>query len=313
MTLSVHELGYLGFEVSDMPRWERFATEVLGVGVSSGPQNTLRLRLDAAPARFILRQGSTNDFAFAGWKLASAAEVDTFAHHLESLGLEGTWGSDDELAVRHAERMLYFTDPESNRHEVYIEAPAQETPYRSAVVSSGFVTGAGGAGHVVFEADSYPDTIAFAHKVLGVRLSDHINLAPMPGVNVEVSFFHANERHHSLAVAPRSPVPGPRKRIHHFMIEVGSVADVGRARDRCLSFGLPVVMDIGQHPNDKMISFYAHTPSGFLVEVGAGGVKVDDASWQIGNYDHISAWGHRPFGALPEEAPLIPAPVVEVA
>ena len=57
MTVCVHELGYLGFEVSDMPRWERFAREVLGVGVSRGPQDTLRLRLDAAPARFILRQG----------------------------------------------------------------------------------------------------------------------------------------------------------------------------------------------------------------------------------------------------------------
>ncbi|WHZ12490.1 MAG: hypothetical protein OJF60_002931 [Burkholderiaceae bacterium] len=313
MTSSIQELGYLGFEVSDMPRWERFATEVLGVGVRSGPQNTRRLRLDAAPARVILSQGAGNDFAFAGWKLASPAEVDAFVRHLESLGLKGTWGSDDELAVRQAERMLHFTDPEGNRHEVYVEAPSQEAPFRSDVVSSGFVTGAGGAGHVVFEADHYPDTIAFARDVLGARLSDNINLKPVPGVDVEVSFFHANERHHSLAVAPRSPAPGPRKRIHHFMIEVGSVADVGRARDRCLSFGLPVVMDIGQHPNDQMISFYAYTPSGFLFEIGWGGVKVDDASWRIGSYDRVSAWGHRPFGARPEQGSPTPASVVEVA
>ena len=313
MTLSIHELGYLGFEVSDMPRWERFAAEVMGVGVRSGPQNTRRLRMDAAPARFILSQGPANDFAFAGWKLASAAEVDAFAQHLESLGLKGAWGSDDELAVRQAERMLHFSDPEGNRHEVYVEAPSQDEPFRSDVVSSGFVTGTGGVGHVVFEADRYPDTIAFARKVLGARLSDNINLKPAPGVDVEVSFFHANERHHSLAVAPRSPAPGPRKRIHHFRIEVGSMADVGRARDRCLSFGLPVVMDIGQHPNDQMISFYAYSPSGFLLEVGWGGVKVDDASWQVGAYDRVSTWGHRPFGARPEEGSPFPASVVEVA
>ena len=103
MTLSVHELGYLGFDVSDMPRWERFATEVLGVGVSRGPQDTLRLRLDAAPARFILRQGGANDFAFAGWKLVSAADVEAFARQLDSRGIKGTWGTDDELAVRHAD------------------------------------------------------------------------------------------------------------------------------------------------------------------------------------------------------------------
>lgn len=313
MIPSIQELGYLGFEVSDMPRWERFATEVLGLGLFEGPQQTRRLRLDAAPARFILSQGPANDLAFAGWKLRSAIEVDAFVRHLESQGLKGTWGSDDELAVRHAERMLHFTDPEGNRHEVYVEAPSQEAPFRSDVVTSGFVTGAGGAGHVVFEADRYPDTVAFAHNVLGARLSDNINLKPAPGVNVEVSFFHANERHHSLAVAPRSPAPGPRKRIHHFMIEVGSVTDVGRARDRCLSFGLPVAMDLGQHPNDQMVSFYAHTPSGFLFEIGWGGVKVDDATWKVEAYDRVSQWGHRPYGAMPGEGPAMPAAAVEVA
>ena len=136
---------------------------------------------------------------------------------------------------------------------------------------------------------------------------------PAPGVKIEVSFFHANERHHSLAVAPRSPMPGAKKRIHHFMIEMGSMADVGRARDRCLEFGLPVVMDLGQHPNDRMVSFYGHSPSGFLFECGWGGVKVDDATWQPDAYDRVSNWGHRPYGAMPGTVPGIPAAVVEVA
>lgn len=313
MIPTIQELGYLGFEVSNLPRWERFATEVMGLGVSSGPQNTRRLRMDAAPARFILSEGPADDLAYAGWKLGSAAEVEAFARHLESQGLRGTFGSDDELDVRHAERMLHFTDPEGNRHEVYAAAPSKEAAFRSDLVASGFVTGAGGAGHVVFEADHYPDTIAFARNVLGVKLSDHIYLEPAPGVKIEVSFFHANERHHSVAVAPRAPMPGPKKRIHHFMVEAGQVADVGRARDRCLAFGLPVVMDIGQHPNDHMISFYAHTPSGFLFEFGWGGVKVDDATWKAAAYNRVSNWGHRPYGAMPGEGPAMPAAAVEVA
>jgi biphenyl-2,3-diol 1,2-dioxygenase len=310
---SIIELGYLGFEVSDLPRWERFAAEVLGVGVSAGPQGTRLLRIDAAPARFILTPGPANDLAFAGWKLASAADLDAFARHLDRQGVQAAWAGPEELAVRQASGMLHFLDPEGNRHEVYVPAPASLQPFESAVVPSGFVTGAGGAGHVVFEAGDYPRMIDFAANVLGVKLSDHIHLAPAPGVKIEVSFFHANERHHSLAVAPRSPMPGPKKRIHHFMIEVGNVSDVGRARDRCLQFGLPVVMDIGQHPNDRMISFYAHTPSGFLVEVGCGGVKVDDATWKTGAYDRVSNWGHRPYGQMPGDGPGLPAPVVEAA
>lgn len=313
MTPSIQELGYFGFEVSNMPRWERFATEVMGLGVSSGPQNTRRLHMDAAPARFILCEGPADDLAYTGWKLGSAAEVDAFAHHLESQGLKGTLGTDDELAVRHAERMLHFTDPEGNRHEVYVEAPSQKAAYRSDVVASGFVTGAGGAGHMVLEADHYADTIAFARNVLGFRLSDNLYLEPAPGVKIEVSFFHANERHHSVAVAPRAPIPGPKKRIHHFMIEVGHMTDVGLARDRCLAFGLPVVMDIGQHPNDRMISFYAYSPSGFLFEIGWDGVKVDAVTWKIEAYDRVSSWGHRPYGVMPGEGSVMPPPAVERA
>ena len=48
-----------------------------------------------------------------------------------------------------------------------------------------------------------------------------------------------------------------------------------------------------QHPNDQMLSFYARTPSGFAVEVGWGGRKVDDATWQVRTYDRTSTWGHR--------------------
>lgn len=313
MTQIIRELGYLGFEVSDMPRWERFATEVLGVGVFAGPSNTLRLRTDAKPARFILSEGPANDVAYSGWRVDSAADLEAFSAHLRQQSIAYAWASDDELAVRHAERMLHFTDPVGNRHEAYVAAPGAETPWQSPLVASGFVTGAGGAGHVVYETDRYPETIDFVNNVLQLGLSDNIHLQPVPEVKIEVSFFHANERHHSLAVAPRAPGPGAGKRIHHFMLEVADMADVGRARDRCLEFGQPVVMDIGQHPNDHMISFYGLTPSGFLFEFGWGGVKVDTATWQTGAYNTISTWGHRPFGLKPGEAPAMPPAAQEIA
>ena len=40
------------------------------------------------------------------------------------------------------------------------------------------------------------------------------------------------------------------------------------------------------------------TPSGFAVEVGHGGVKIDDATWDAEReYGGVSLWGHRPFAA----------------
>ena len=298
MSQPITELGYLGFEVSDLPAWDRFAREVLGMDVLPGPTaDTRLLRMDAAHHRFILSAGPADDCAYAGWRVADAGEVEAFGRHLDAQGLAWQWASDAERALRGVQQMLHFQDPVGNRHEVYCGMLPATTSFSSDKVAAGFITGAGGLGHIVYEVADYPGAVAFAQQVLGLRLSDHIDLAVAPGICIEIGFFHTNERHHSYAVAPRPPVPGPRKCIHHFMVEAAEMADVGRARDRCLAIGQPVVMDIGQHPNDQMISFYGQTPSGFFVEFGCGGVKVDDASWQTTRFDRMSDWGHRPVVA----------------
>jgi 2,3-dihydroxybiphenyl 1,2-dioxygenase len=195
--------------------------------------------------------------------------------------------------------MLHFTDPTGTRHEVFSGPLLAADRFGSSKVASGFATGDGGMGHVVYQSSDYPKTVAFAQDVLGFAMSDTITAqaGPLPEMRIEVSFMHTNERHHSFAVAPQPPIPG-QKRLHHFMVEACSVEEVGFARDRCLAMGLPVVQDIGQHPNDRMISFYGVTPSGFLVEFGWGGVKVDQNNWQVATYDKFSEWGHRPAAAI---------------
>lgn len=299
----VQELGYLGFEVANMSRWEAFAATDLGLEVLHAPiqaegKASRLLRMDDKAYRFILTEGPADDYAFAGWRVANEAAVRAFGEHLTALGIPWTAGSATELALRQSTAMIHFRDPAGNRHEVYCGHPEAGTPFTSKFVPSGFVTAGGGLGHVVFEATEYPEMLRFAQDVLGLRLSDYIDMRVASDVTIEVAFFHANERHHSFAVAPRPPVPGPHKRIHHFMLEARSMREVGFARDRFLEDGLAVVMDIGQHPNDQMISFYGKTPSGFHVEFGYGGVFVDDATWQATRYDGISEWGHRPAAQL---------------
>ena len=58
--------------------------------------------------------------------------------------------------------------------------------------------------------------------------------------------------------------------------------------------GIPVARTLGRHTNDRMISFYARTPSGFEVEYGWGGHLVDDASWEPAELTAVSSWGHVP-------------------
>jgi len=49
---------------------------------------------------------------------------------------------------------------------------------------------------------------------------------------------------------------------------------------------------LGRHVNDKMLSFYMRTPSGFDVEFGCEGLEVDDREWVARESTAVSLWGH---------------------
>ena len=79
----------------------------------------------------------------------------------------------------------------------------------------------------------------------------------------------------------------------HFMVEVDDMDTVGRARDRCAELSVPVEYELGRHTNDQMFSFYPRTPSGFAAEIGWGGLRVDEATWQVTEMLQDSVWGHH--------------------
>jgi len=99
----------------------------------------------------------------------------------------------------------------------------------------------------------------------------------------------ANARHHSLAIC-EFPVPSG---CVHAMVEVDSMTEVGRAHDRQQAHGVDLSATLGQHLNDKMISFYMKTPSGFDLEYGYDGLQVDN--WEehcAFEFSRVSLWGH---------------------
>jgi hypothetical protein len=100
--------------------------------------------------------------------------------------------------------------------------------------------------------------------------------------------MHVNARHHSLALLEADAVG-----LHHLMIEAVSIDDLGRAYDAAIERGV-VRVTLGRHTNDHMMSFYASSPSGFMVEVGWGGRSIDDATWKVEEMVHgPSIWGHE--------------------
>jgi 2,3-dihydroxybiphenyl 1,2-dioxygenase len=163
-----------------------------------------------------------------------------------------------------------------------------DASFCSPAVASGFLASDQGPGHMVINAPDPKSTHSFYADLLGLRLTDFIDMSLGPN-DQHLTFMHANARHHSVAF---SGLPMP-KRIHHFMIEAKAFDEVGAAHDRCVDAAVPISMGLGRHSNDKMFSFYAETPSGFAVEFGWGGVQVDDDNWRVVTYGSMSEWGHR--------------------
>jgi 2,3-dihydroxybiphenyl 1,2-dioxygenase len=292
----VAALGYLVFEVSDLAAWERFATDQLGLALGERRSDgSLALRMDEYEQRIVLVPGKADDLAVLGWEVADAGELDALVRRLADAGVAVEEGKPELAQARRVQRVVCFQDPSGIPCEAYFGPAMSNEPFRSSRLLSRFVTGGLGLGHAVICARNVEASFDFYTNALGLRLSDRVFARLSPTFELAITFLHANPRHHSIAFAS---VPMP-KRIHHFMLEVEAMDDVGRAYDRFVDAGAPIAQTLGRHPNDRMFSFYGVTPSGFQVEFGWGGVQVDDATWRTRSYHQTSEWGHRPPQAGP--------------
>jgi 2,3-dihydroxybiphenyl 1,2-dioxygenase len=293
---AVSRLGYLGFEVSDLAAWERFAVDVLGLVVSERRSDGgLAFRLDDQAQRIMLHPGPRDDLVYAGFEVDDETTLRAVSDKLRDAGFPTQDMGGDIAHARRVKRVERVEDPNGVPIELFHGPTHADEAFRSSLVPSGFVTGDEGLGHVVFGTPDPQATERFYCELLGMRVSDRIEAELAPGFSLLITFLHANPRHHTVAFAA-APMP---KRMHHFMLEVGAMDDVGHAYDRCLTAGIQIANTLGVHPNDRVFSFYARTPSGFEVEFGYGGRKIDDATWKVERYDRMSVWGHRIPATLP--------------
>lgn len=284
------QLGYLGLEVSDLGAWRRFAGEALGLELGAfRPDGALPLRMDDHAHRFLLREGPGDDVAFVGWDVNDAGALVAARERLAAAGVSARSGTAAEKAARGVADLVVFEDPNGIRSELHHGPEMARGGFRSDRIAGGFLTGPMGMGHVLVHARDNAQTERFYRDVLGFRLTDYVNFE-RDGRAFNAVFLHVNPRHHSLAFAE---VPMAPKRLNHFMLETRELDDVGAALYRCQDLGIPLARSLGRHQNDRMVSFYGVTPSGFNFEIGWGARQVDDRDWEVRTYGAASDWGHR--------------------
>ena len=286
-------LAYVVFEVSDLARWESFARDIIGFQVTVPLAGEgLALRMDEYAYRILLQPGVQDDILVAGWEIPAEKELEAFVAKARSAG--GMVLEDPVLArIRGVERLFTCSDPNGFVHEIFFGPTVLpiSKPFVSTVLSGpGFVTGSLGLGHILPVSKDIVVSLPFYQNILGLRISDYIRAELAPGMKVDATFFHsATGRHHSLATG-QFPAT---KILNHVMVQYADMNDVGLAYDRVSRANIPLVLELGHHPNDKMFSFYVQTPSGFAMEVGSGGIVIDDENWKVVTYSQLSDWGHK--------------------
>jgi 2,3-dihydroxybiphenyl 1,2-dioxygenase len=292
--MTLQALGYVGFGSSALDDWRQFGTGLVGLQAVERSSSLLAFRMDDRKQRIVVDRALPEGARFFGWEVADAAALDALAASLDAAEVEVVPEPGTLADNRRVKRLISFHDPAGNRLEAFYGAEIDDAPFRPGRSISGFRTGPLGLGHAVLTVENIEAVMPFYVDVLGFGLSDYMQKP------FRAYFFHVNARHHSLAL-----IETGRNGMHHLMVELFSLDDVGQCYDIALGQQDRVNVTLGRHTNDFMTSFYAKTPSSFMVECGWGGREIDPESWQpVELTDGPSLWGHERVWLPPADREL---------
>ncbi len=284
-------LGYLVVETERFADWRRFGRDAIGMHLDDLDSDALRFRLDEQQCRFLLRRGPAEDVTALGWQVDDHETFDEILGRVHRCGVPVTVGTDEDAALRGVERLVRIPGPNGLAQELYTRAHIDG---QLSVAGKGFVTGEFGLGHVAVTSTRPHQMRGYYNTLLDARLSDFID-ETMSGVKVKIRFLRVNRRHHSVAIAAvnRLPINPIRTRVQHLNIQVAELDDLTDSYQRVRALGFDMALGVGQHTNDRELSYYAVTPSGFEWEVGWNPLVVDESTWKQTTHQGISIWGHE--------------------
>jgi 2,3-dihydroxybiphenyl 1,2-dioxygenase len=289
-------LGYLVIDTEKFGEWRRFGRDAIGMHLDEAFPGALRFRLDDHQCRFLVRRGPAEDVTALGWEVDDHDTFDEILNRVTRHGVPHVEGSAEDAEARGVERLVRFPGPNGLTQEIFTRPLIDDAPLDTAV-RGGFVTGESGIGHVAVTSTKPQQVQGYYDAVFDARLTDYID-ETIGGLKFKIRFLRVNQRHHSVAIAAvnRLPINPIRTRVQHLNIQVADLDDMVASYQRIRDCGFDMALGVGQHTNDRELSYYAFTPSGFEWEVGWNPIVVDEKTWEPTTYQGISIWGHTREG-----------------
>lgn len=239
----------------------------------------LHLKMDERLYRIALHPSDKSSLGYLGFELGGPPELTNAIEEVRSSGTDIHLCTQDEAKARGVAGLAACSDPMGNRIELFY-GQASDHNFKSPTNAHPFKTGVLGMGHCLLLVPDIHQATDFYKNVLGFKLSDYT-------AGGKIQFLHCNERHHTVALAEVGGANG----IQHLMLELEDLDDVGRTLDRVKSKGIQVTAELGRHSNDRIVSFYARSPSDMDVEIGWG-ARLIDRDWTPVEFEG-DVWGHQ--------------------
>ena len=292
-------LAYLGLRSPRASDWITYGPAVIGFQLAEpGADGTVYLRTDDRHHRVAVHPGDADALLYVGWEMQGRDELDAAIDRIKQHSVDVTWATDEELADRRVRRMAWFADLDGFRHEFCYGQESSPKTFLPGRPMSGFEAEDLGLGHLAIGVSDLEAARRFYLDVVGLSFTDEID------AHVPLAFFHVSARHHSLAVGES---PG-RCGLFHLGLTVNDIDDVGTGYDQAVAHDVPIRRSLGRHVNDRVVSFYLGTPSGFDIEVGWASTHIEPHRHTTTVFKRTSIWGHHqlsPSTCLPP-APLGP-------
>lgn len=225
-----------------------------------------------------LREGNVAAIRSMTFRARDAAALDGIMVDAAAAGASNVQGpapSDDPAGGM----AISFRDPQGRRVRViHGDQKFEQSPLPVAVPV--------GITHVNANTSDIDAALGFYSRVLDFSMTDRSKM---------MAFIRCNQDHHSIVLADTDV-----DTLNHIAFLVPDWESVMRASGRLIDAGYPIAWGVGRHgPGDNVFAYF-QTPMGFVMEVTAEVLQVDD-SYRVGGPEdwvwppgRIDQWGIAP-------------------